>query len=113
MNAEFLIPMSFFAMVFGIVYISIKRKERRMLIERGLDASLLEPKHKDASSLKWGMVFVGVGLGIFIGKLLVAYTSFSEEAAYFSMICLLGGLALVIYHFIEKSQEKKEPPAQL
>ena len=112
MSAEFLVPMSFFAMVFGIVYISIKRKERRMLIERGLDLSTLEAKKKDSSSLKWGMVFVGVGLGIFLGKILAAYSSFDEDAAYFSMICLLGGLALVIYHFIEKGQEKKDTPPQ-
>jgi preprotein translocase subunit YajC len=110
MDADIFVPLGFFAMVFGIVYFSIKRKERRQLIEKGIDASVLEPKRNVPSSLKWGMVLVGIGIGILLGKLFAAYTTMGDETSMFSMICLFGGLALVIYYFIERNTEKKDPP---
>jgi hypothetical protein len=110
MDNEFLVPISFFAMVFGIVYIAIKRKERRQLIEKGIDASVLEPKRNVPSSLKWGMVLVGIGIGILLGKIISANTTMGEEGSTFSMMCLFGGLALVIYYFMERKIEKKDPP---
>jgi preprotein translocase subunit YajC len=109
MDADILVPLGFFAMVFGIVYFSIKRKERRQLIEKGIDASVIEPKHSIPSSLKWGMVLVGIGVGILLGKLMAAYTTMGDEASMFSMMCLFGGLALVIYYFMERNLEKKDP----
>jgi hypothetical protein len=113
MESELLVPIAFFAMVFGIVYLAIRRKERRQLIEKGMDASLLEPKHTtNYSSLKWGMLFVGIGVGILLGKIIAAYSCMGEEASVFSMICLFGGLALVIYHFMERHIADKETPKQ-
>ena len=110
MDADILVPLGFFAMVFGIVYFGIKRKERRQLIDKGLDASILETKRTVPSSLKWGMVLVGIGVGILLGKILAAYTTMGDEASMFSMMCLFGGLALVIYYFMERNLEKKDPP---
>ena len=110
MKAEFLIPIAFFAMIFGIVYISIRKKERMAMIQRGADASLFESKKSSFGNLKWGLLFVGIGAGILLGRLFAAYTNLGEEASYFSMICLLGGLSLVIYHFVAKKRENKEQP---
>lgn len=110
MNAEILIPISMFAMVFGIVYLAIRRKERMALIEKGLSADVLEAHKKTPSTLKWGMVFLGVGIGILLGRILAEYTMLGEEESFFSMIFLCGGLSLLIYYFIEKSLEKKGPP---
>jgi hypothetical protein len=107
MDKEFLIPIAFFAMVFGIVYILVRKKERLSLIEKGADASILKPKSSVPAELKWGLLFVGVGVGIILGRIFAAYTSLGEEASYFSMICLFGGLSLVIYHFLAMSLEKK------
>ena len=108
MEAGILVPISFFAMIFGIVYLAFKRKERRLLIEKGIDASLLDSKSVSPASLKWGMVFIGIGVGILLGKFLAAYTTMGDEASVFSMICLFGGLALVIYHFMEHNVVKKK-----
>ena len=107
MAPEVLVPMSMFAMIFGIVYIVIRKKERIALIEKGVDASLFKIRKKVAPDLKWGMLFVGIGAGILLGKIFSAYTLLGEEASMFSMICLLGGLSLVIYHFVERNMEKK------
>lgn len=109
MNAEVLIPISMFAMVFGIVYLAIRRKERMALIEKGLSADVLEAHRRSPSSLKWGLVFLGVGIGILVGRILAEYTTLGEEESFFSMVFLFGGLSLLVFYFIEKSMEKKTP----
>ena len=108
MTTEFLIPISLFAMIFGIVYIVVRRKERLVMIEKGADPAIFERGSKAPTSLKWGMLFVGIGAGILLGKIFAAYSCLGEEASMFSMICLFGGLSLVIYHFVERSMEKKD-----
>jgi hypothetical protein len=112
MDNEFLIPIAFFAMVFGIVFIIVRRKERLAMIEKGTDASLFKTKSNVPSELKWGLLFVGIGIGIILGRVFTAYTCLGEEASYFSMICLFGGLSLVIYHFLAQSIEKRNKQVQ-
>lgn len=112
MASEILVPMSLFAMIFGIVYIVIRKKERMALIAKGVDASLFNTRKKVSADLKWGMLFVGIGVGILLGKIFAAYTVLGEEASMFSMICLFGGLSLMIYHFIEQGIEKKNEQNQ-
>jgi hypothetical protein len=107
MDKEFLIPIAFFAMVFGIVYILVRRKERLSMIEKGTDAALFKTKSNVPAELKWGLLFIGIGIGIILGRVFAAYTKLGEEASYFSMICLFGGLGLVIYHFLALSMDKK------
>jgi|WetSurMetagenome_2_1015567.scaffolds.fasta_scaffold150897_2 hypothetical protein len=110
MNTEFLIPISLFAMVFGIVYLAIRMKERKALIEKGLSAEILDSHKRSVvpSSLKWGMLAVGVGLGILIGRILAAYTCLGEEESFFSMIFLFGGFSLILYHFIARKMERDD-----
>jgi preprotein translocase subunit YajC len=103
MDTEFLIPIALFAMIFGIVYIAIRRKERLAMIEKGVDASIFQTRKRVPADLKWGML---------LGRLFAAYSCIGEEASYFSMICLFGGISLVIYHFIARNLEKKETPRQ-
>lgn len=107
---SFLVPIAFFAMVFGIVYLGIRKKERTLLIQRGLDASAFETKKNVNSNLKWGLLFLGIGIGILLGRVFAAKTCLGEEASYFSMICLFGGLSLVIYHIIARKMEKQNLP---
>ena len=109
MNAEVLIPISVFAMVFGIVYLVVRKKERMALIEKGLTTDVLDTHRYSLSSLKWGLVFLGVGIGILVGRILAEYTTLGEEESFFSMVFLFGGLSLLVFYFIEKSMEKKGP----
>jgi uncharacterized membrane protein YjfL (UPF0719 family) len=111
MNAEIIVPISVFAMVIGIVYMGIRHKERMSLIRSGISASSLETKGNILGSLKWGMIFIGIGLGIIAGKIIATSTSMEEEAAFFSMICLFGGIALMIFYIIAnriKGKDKTE-----
>ena len=110
MEAGILVPIAFFTMVFGIVYIVVRKRERMLLIQRGADASAFESKRNETATLKWGLLFLGIGIGILLGRVFAAYTCLGEEASYFSMICLFGGLSLVIYHFIARKMAKQDLP---
>jgi F0F1-type ATP synthase membrane subunit c/vacuolar-type H+-ATPase subunit K len=101
-----------FATVFGIVYVhyTTRNKERMALIEKGADASLFYSGKEGKSTLNWGkftlkigMLLIGIGLGIIVGAILESAAVFpSEEAGYFSMILIFGGLALVLFYLFDR-----------
>jgi DMSO reductase anchor subunit len=105
-NEGLWIPIAFFAMILGIVYMSYRKKERMALIQSGRDASILKEDGRCYSSLKWGLLLFGVGLGLLIAELLAKYQVMSPEAAYFSMASIFGGMALIIDFFIEKHRKE-------
>jgi len=112
MAVEILVPLSCFAMIFGIVYIvvSARNRERMALIERGMNPDMFESKKEKSGSniLKWGLLMVGVALGSIAGGLLEKLVGIGEDTAYFSMIVLFGGAALILYYFkfYDKGDEK-------
>ena len=92
-----------FGFVYGIVQLSIQHKERKLLLEKGADPSLFQaPKTQKAASLRYGLLLIGIALGIFLGSTLSESSNMPEEAAYFSMVFLFGGIALVASFFLEK-----------
>lgn len=109
---EVLIPLIVFASIFGMVYVFLttRNKERLALIENGADASLFAAKksYKSNLTLKFGMLAVGIGVGIIVASILETYTVLDEEVAYPSMIFLFGGLFLVGNAMIEKNDKMKE-----
>ena len=106
---EVLIPLIVFASIFGIAYVFLntRNKERLSLIEKGADASLFATKknHRSNLTLKFGMLAVGIGIGILIASLLESYTVLDEDVAYPSMIFLFGGMFLVANAMIEKKDK--------
>jgi hypothetical protein len=102
MMVAILIPISFFAMVFGIVYL-IKR-ENLAMIEKGMNPK--DRLHRPAPfrSLKWGLLLCGSGLGLLIAFFIDYSLPYSVEPVgiYFSLIAIGGGLGLVGSYFVEK-----------
>ncbi len=97
-----------FGFIFGVIYISVRQKERRALLEKGADPAIFNIPKSYSATLRFGLLFVGVAIGILLGNILAVTTNLQEEAAYFSMIFLFGGLGLVINYFIEKKSRKEE-----
>jgi len=100
-----------FGTILGIVYLVIRKRERTAMMEKGIDpATFVVQKRANATSLKYGIMFISIALGIFLGKFMASTDMFmyEEEAAYFSMIFLFGGLGLVIYHFMAKKMNAEE-----
>lgn len=101
-----------FATVFGIMYVhyTTRNKERLALIEKGADASLFNTGKEGKSLFSWskftlkmGMLLIGIGLGIVAGSIFESASVFpSEEAGYFSMIFIFGGLSLVVFYLIDR-----------
>jgi len=97
-----------FGFIYGIVALSIRRKERQVMIEKGVDASVFTPKRNTSVTLKFGLLFVGLAIGIILGNILYHTGVMDEESAYFSMIFLFGGIALIVDFFIERNELKME-----
>jgi len=107
-----LVPLGAFAMVFGVVYmiVTARNRERLALIERGADPRLFESVKKGNSNriIKWGVLLFGVGLGIVVAEILVKNEVMSEDSAYFAMISIFGGLALIGSYLFLRKQEQQD-----
>src|SRR3954468_723874 len=101
-----LVPLGFFAMVFGIIY--IRNREKMAMIERGMDPRSYRAQPAPYQNLKWGLLLIGAGLGLFLAYLLdnTVFTSNhnDNEAVYFGLIAIFGGLGLVLSYRIEKKE---------
>ncbi|MGE5381848.1 MAG: DUF6249 domain-containing protein [Omnitrophica WOR_2 bacterium] len=99
---DVLIPAVIFATIYGIVFLAIRKRERMALLERGLDPRSFERADNKFSTLKYGLLLTGVGLGILLANILVSTGRMEQEPAYFSFVTLFGGLALIIDYIIER-----------
>lgn len=106
---------AFFATVFGIYYVRIttRNKERMALIEKGADASLFNTGQEGQNSLfnwnkmtlKLGMFFMGIALGIIVGAILAEAGVLYEGADYPAMIFFFGGLSLVLFYIVDRKSK--------
>jgi len=106
---EILVPIAFFATVYGIFHLFVRRKERIALIERDKTARVFEYEANSQPSLKYGLMLVGVAIGAFVGAWLDTATHLDEEVAYLGSIAFFAGAGLLIHYlFIRKSKEQNE-----
>lgn len=105
--AGIIISLGFFGMIFGIVY--LYKRERMAMIERGMDPRRYKPQSAPYQNLKWGLMLIGAGFGLFLAFILDRLVFRSNEfddnpAVYFSLIAVFGGLGLLISYIIEKKE---------
>ncbi|WP_255563616.1 DUF6249 domain-containing protein [Mucilaginibacter rivuli] len=111
-----LVPISLFAMIFGIVH--LHKKERMAMIERGMDPRAYKSQPAPFQYLKWAFLLMGAGLGLFLANILdhtlmanLNHTGDPDNPAiYFSLIAIFGGLGLYTSYRIEKKEtiDKKD-----
>jgi hypothetical protein len=117
-----LMSLSICAVIFGMRY--MRNKENMAMIEKGLDPNIKPERPRPAPfrSLKWGLLLVGAGLGLFaaylldntllykVGHYINHYDNNEYEAnganvaLYFALIAIGGGLGLITSYRIEKKE---------
>jgi hypothetical protein len=117
MLVAILIPLSFFLLVFGIVY--MHKRENLALIEKGINPKETYARPAPFRNLKWALLLIGAGTGLFLAYILDEYAmkqvgSYVEDGViryyregdnppiYFALIAIGGGLGLFFSYKIEK-----------
>ncbi|KRD11245.1 hypothetical protein ASE21_05935 [Flavobacterium sp. Root901] len=104
MDDKILIPISFFLMIFGIVYLiySTRNRERLALIEKGVDASIFfNTNQKNVPAWKvfvinTAFLLIGIGVGLFIALFLTTYTKMNPDVVYPATIITMSGIGLLV-----------------
>jgi hypothetical protein len=109
-----IVSLGFFAMVFGIIY--LYKRERMAMIERGMDPRRYKPRSAPYNTLKWGLLLIGAGFGLFLANILCRttfkttdYDDASNVAIYFALIAIFGGLGLFASYRLEKRELSDKP----
>jgi hypothetical protein len=101
------------ALLFGIRYFN--NRENMALIEKGLDPKT-KPERRPAPfrNLKWGLLLVGAGFGLFLAYLLDNFLLYNVRhlagndndganvPIYFALIAIGGGIGLIMSYKIER-----------
>jgi len=108
-----IVSLGVFAMIYGIVRLSLNKKEHLMLIQAGLDPATFEKNAKPTlSTAKLGMLLVAVGLGILLANIIVKFNWMDRDAAYFSLVFIFGGASLLVSFFMERHHIKESLPEE-
>jgi len=115
-GGEVLIPIVMFAgafaMIFGIVY--LRTRQNLAMIEKGMNPKEFADRPAPYKNLKWALLLIGAGIGLFLAYLLDNYVLINSPITdhhydgdrnvpiYFALIAIGGGLGLFCSYKIEK-----------
>jgi hypothetical protein len=115
MNAtETIIPIFLFICIAAICggIILTRHKERMTIIDKGMNPTDLKALYERSwrsanplSSLKWGILFVCIGLAVLIG-IWLRDQFFFNDGVIPGLMAVLGGAGLVLFYFI--ADKKKQ-----
>jgi hypothetical protein len=91
-------------------YIKTKNQERIKLIEKGInpDEGLTISDYLKQTTLRNGILFVSLGLGLFVGHLLVLnFSQLDNLITYAAMLLLFGGIGFIINFIIIRNWNAK------
>jgi hypothetical protein len=99
-----LVPLGLFALIFGIIYMN--KKENLAMIDKGMNPKNVARGPEPFRNLKWGLLLVGAGVGLFLAYIFDQYLSRNDEneALYFALIAVGGGTGLIISYKMEMKE---------
>lgn len=116
-GAEVLIPLTMFAggfaTVFGIYY--LRTRQNMAMIEKGMNPKEFANRPAPYKNLKWALLLIGAGAGLFLAYLLDnyvlrgagdqfhRYNNDRNVPIYFALIAIGGGLGLFGSYKMEKT----------
>jgi hypothetical protein len=109
---DVVVPLVMFGATFGIVYVitSARHKEKMALIEKGADPTLFKRqqfKFSQYNVFKYGLLLVGIAIGIILAGIMAEIHFIDDVAAYFSSILFFGGLALIAAFLLRNKLDKE------
>jgi len=92
-----------FATAFGIIYIiyTTRHRERMNMIDKGMDPQIAKPTPDPLRSLRNGLVFLGIGLGLVVGWLFHQHAmepTHDTPLPYIAGPAIFAGIALIIFY---------------
>lgn len=100
-----LVPLGGCALIFGIVY--LRTRENMAMIEKGMNPKRHANRPAPFRSLKTGLLLLGAGLGLLLAFFIdrnTATPGHDNEAIFFSLIAIGGGLGLISSYAMEKKE---------
>lgn len=91
-------------------YMKTKNQERMKLIEKGInpDEGLSISEYRKQTSLKNGVLFISLGLGLLLGHLLyINYDTMDMFVTYLTMLLIFGGIGFLINYLIIKNWNRQ------
>jgi hypothetical protein len=103
-----------------IIFRSYAHRERLAMIENGLNPKDLQrelksewlnafSKYDPHRFIRIACTLIGVGVGLFFGNMLRAVEQLDKGGTVAGMICICGGLGLLMGHFLQMSVSRKYP----
>ncbi len=117
MDQGLLVPLTFFTATAIILwkFFDSRHRERKAIIDKGLNPSDYMELYKHQafaanplSSLKWGLLAMFVGAGVFIGLILREWYHI-DEAIFPSLVLIMGGMGLIVYYLLASKKMKGSP----
>jgi len=104
MMVAIMVPLSFFALIFGIVY--LQKRENLAMIEKGFNPKEKINRPAPYTNLKWGLLLVGAGAGLMLAYFITQYVlhDYDNPALWFAFIAMGGGLGLISSYRVEKKE---------
>ena len=104
MIAVVMIPLSLFALVFGIVY--LQKRENLAMLEKGMNPREKINRPAPYANLKWGLLLFGAGVGLALAYFITQYMLYDHKnpALWFAFIAMGGGVGLIASYRVEKKE---------
>jgi hypothetical protein len=108
---DFIGPLGFFVICGFIVKLILDYRLKRRLLDKGeIDKNVTalffnKAEYLAPTSLKWGLVLIGLGLAIIIGQMLPY--DYDRGEITFSLMLLFAGIGLLIYYAVANQKLKE------
>ncbi len=96
------------SLLFIFLFFKTRHRERMALIENDKNADIFRSEFGHVNNLKYGIVAVAVGLGLFGANVMDEVVHLHLEASYIALPLILGGVALIVYYkmFADRNQDQ-------
>lgn len=93
-------------MLLIIMYFTTRHKERMALLEYDRDVSVFtKEKQVRRSTLKWGLVLAGAGVGLFLGSVFAEF-GLDEDTITAAFLFMGAGAGLLSYYVLSRREEQ-------